>query len=280
MDAGQPRSVADRGYLVGLVGVLSLEAAGATYQVVTGAPVPVVTVAAAAFTLACILRLHGLWGAMAFVALIFVIPFGSEFIGVLTGLPYGTYAYSGLVGPRLLGIVPVFIFIAWINIGYMVIATTTFGRGRSSLWLAPVDGLLAAAWDAMVDPLAVRAGYWSWAGSGGFYGVPLSNFLGWVLVVTLLSLVARTVWARDARAPARTPRTLAWILPTLLLGSSVAFGVLAVANGLWYAALVGNAAIIPAVTVALRRVARTPSNSRVRNPWSESRRIAVAPERS
>ncbi len=280
MDAGQPRSVADRGYLVGLVGVLSLEAAGATYQVVTGAPVPVVTVAAAAFTLACILRLHGLWGAMAFVALIFVIPFGSEFIGVLTGLPYGTYAYSGLVGPRLLGIVPVFIFIAWINIGYMVIATTTFGRGRSSLWLAPVDGLLAAAWDAMVDPLAVRAGYWSWAGSGGFYGVPLSNFLGWVLVVTLLSLVARTVWARDARAPARTLRTLAWILPTLLLGSSVAFGVLAVANGLWYAALVGNAAIIPAVTVALRRVARTPSNSRVRNPWSESRRIAVAPERS
>lgn len=280
MDAGQPRSVVDRGYLVGLVGVLSLEGAGATYQVVTGVPVPVVTVVAAAFALACILRVHGLWGAMAFVALIFVIPFGSEFLGVLTGFPYGAYTYSGLVGPRLLGIVPVFIFIAWINIGYLVIATTTFGLGRSSLWLAPLDGVLAAAWDAIVDPVAVRAGYWTWADRGGFYGVPVSNFLGWVLVVTLLSVVARTVWANDARAPAGTARIVIWVVPTLLLGTSLAFGAIAAANGLVYAAFVGNVVIIPAVIIAFWRVRRTPSESPARNPWSESRRVAAAPERS
>ncbi len=276
MDAGGPRSFADRGYLVGLVGVLSLEAAGAGYQIVTGVPVPIITIAAAAFVFACVLRVHGLWGAMAFLVLVFAIPFGSEFLGVLTGIPYGTYSYSSLVGPRLLGLVPVFIFIAWVNIGYMVIATTTFGLGRSSLWLAPLDGLLAAAWDAMVDPLAVRAGYWTWAGTGGLYGVPLSNFLGWFLVVTLFSVAARTVWAHDVRAPGRTSRTLEGIVPALLLGSSVAFGALAIANGLFLGAVVSNVATVPAVALAWRRTARTPVGRPGANPWAERRRVPEA----
>ncbi len=190
MDAGGPRSLVDRGYLAGLVGVLSLEAAAVAVQLVTGVPVPAVTVIAAAFVVACMFRIHGLWGTMAFAVLVFAIPYGSEFLGVLTGVPYGTYTYSGLVGPRLFGLVPIFIFIAWVHIGYLSIATTTLAYGRSSLWLAPLDGLLATAWDAMVDPLAVRAGFWAWQGSGAFYGIPLTNFLGWFLVVTILSIVA------------------------------------------------------------------------------------------
>lgn len=271
-----PRSLSDRGYLAGLVGVLTLEAAGVTIQIVTGNPVPVITVVAAAFVVACMLRVHGLWGTMAFAALVFAIPFGSEFVGVLTGVPYGAYAYSGLVGPRLFGLVPVFIFVAWINIAYMAIATTTLGLGRSSLWLAPLDGVLAVAWDAMVDPLAVRAGYWTWAAPNGFYGVPLSNFAGWFLVVTLLSLAARAVWARDARAPARTSRTVAWILPALLLGSSVAFGVLAAASGLAVAAIAGNVVLLPAVAIAWARLARAPQGRSTPNPWTEpSRAVAL-----
>lgn len=271
-----PRSLSDRGYLAGLVGVLTLEAAGVTIQIVTGNPVPVVTVVAAAFVVACMLRVHGLWGTMAFAALVFAIPFGSEFVGVLTGVPYGAYGYSDLVGPRLFGLVPVFIFVAWINIAYMAIATTTLGLGRSSLWLAPLDGVLAVAWDAMVDPLAVRAGYWTWAAPDGFYGVPLSNFAGWFLVVTLLSLAARAVWARDARAPARTSRTVAWILPALLLGSSVAFGVLAAASGLAVAAIAGNVVLLPAVAIAWARLARAPQGRSTPNPWTEpSRAVAL-----
>ena len=279
MEGGVPRSLLDRGYLAGLAGVLTLEAAGVTIQVVTGVPVPIITVVAAAFVVACMVRVHGLWGTMAFAALVFAIPFASEFLGVLTGFPYGAYAYTDLVGPRLLGLVPIFIFIAWINIGYMVIATTTLAFGRSSLWLAPVDGVLAVAWDAMVDPLAVRAGYWTWAAQDGFYGVPLSNFAGWFLVVTLLSLAARTVWARDVRAPAQTSRTVAWILPALLLGSSLDFGVLAAAGGLGWAAVTGNAILIPAGVVAWARLARSPQGRSTPNPWARPRRASVA-ERS
>ena len=245
-------------------------------QVVTGTPVPIITVVAAAFVVACMLCVHGLWGTMAFVALVVAIPFGSEFLGVLTGLPYGAYTYTDGVGPRLFGLVPVFILIARINIAYMAVATTTLAFGRSSLWLAPLDGMLAVAWDAMVDPLAVRAGYWVWGGSGGFYGVPLTNFAGWFLVVTLLSLAARAVWARDARAPARTSRTVAWILPALLLGSSLDFGVLALAGGLLWAAVAGNAVLLFAVAAAWRHLARAPQGASTPNPWAATPGAAFA----
>ncbi len=279
MEGGVPRSLLDRGYLAGLAGVLTLEAAGVAIQVATGVAVPVVTVVAAAFVVACMLRVHGLWGTMAFVVLVVAIPFGSEFLGVLTGFPYGPYAYTDLLGPRLFGIVPVFILIAWLNIGYMAVATTTIARGRSSLWLAPIDGLVAVAYDVVVDPLAVRAGYWAWQGVPILDGVPLSNFVGWFLVVTLLSVVARFVWAHDGRAPAQMPRMLAWILPALLLGSALDFGVLAAFGGLGIAAVAGNVILVPTVAVAWTRLARTPAGRAAPNPWSPPGR-APAGERA
>ena len=267
MEGGKPRSLADRGYLAGLVGVLTLEVAGVAVQTVTGVPVPGVALVATAFAVACMLRIHGVRATMAFIALVFAIPYASEFVGVLTGVPYGAYAYTGLE-PWLFGLVPFFIFIAWINITYLVISTTTWGLGRSSLWLAPLDGLLAAAWDVIVDPLAVRAGYWRWLSSGGLYGVPLSNFLGWFLVVSLLSLVVRSVWARDATMPTRTTRTMAAILPTLLAGSAAAFAALAVDAGQVLSAALGLAVIVPAVGIAWTRIRVLPFAPAPRTLWS------------
>jgi len=267
MEGAAPRRFADRGYLVGLVGVLAMEAGAVVFQITTGQVVPDVTVIATAFAILCMVRIHGLRGTMAFVALVFAIPYASEFVGVLTGVPYGTYEYTGL-RPWLFGLVPFFIFIAWINVSYLTIATTTLGLGRSSLWLAPLDGILAAAWDVIVDPLAVRAGYWAWASQEGFYGVPLSNFLGWFLVVTVLSLAARSVWSRDAAAPVRTSRATVAILPALLLGSSVPFAALAVASGMPLAALVGLGIILPAVSLAGLRLRAFPAAREATNPWS------------
>jgi len=271
MEGAAPRRFADRGYLAGLVGVLALEAGAVAFQIATGHAVPEVTLIATAFAIACMIRIHGLRGTMAFIALVLAIPYASEFVGVLTGVPYGAYTYTGL-HPWLFGLVPVFILIAWINIGYLAIATTTVGLGRSSLWLAPLDGIVAAAWDVMVDPLAVRAGYWTWTSPDGFYGVPLSNFFGWFLVVTILSLVARSVWSRDTAVPTHASRAMIAILPGLLLGSSASFAVLAVASGLPLAAVAGLGIILPAVSVAWVRIRRFPPTPAARNPWSQPSR--------
>ncbi len=273
MEGGGPRSLVDRGFLAGLAAVLTLEVLGVLVQVVTGRPVPEVTFPATAFALACVLRDHGLRRTMSFVALVVVIPFGSEFLGVLTGYPYGPYAYLSLSGPWVFGLVPVFILVAWLNITFLAMATTTLALGRSRLWLAFVDGAVAVSWDAMVDPLAVHAGYWTWFAPGGLYGVPLTNFLGWFLVVTLLSMAVRSVWARDATAPDRTSRLAASIVPMLLLGSGVAFATLAVHEGFLVSATIGLGVIVPVVVLAWTRVARMPSGVRAPNPWGIAARV-------
>ena len=267
MEGVAPRPLVDRGYTAGLIGVLVVAAAAVAIQVVTGEYVYLVTVLAAAFLVACMLRLHGLWGTMAFIVLVVAIPFASEFAGVLTGFPYGPYAYLDAPRPWVLNLVPVFILIAWIYIGYMAIATTTLGLGRSALWLAPVDGLVATAWDLMVDPLAVRAHWWVWTDPVGLYGVPLSNFLGWFLVVTLLSLAVRWAWAHDVRAPTRTSRNVVAMVPVLLLASAVQFGAAALANGFTVSGVIGLTVLVASVSVAWDRLRRLPRAPSTASPW-------------
>src|SRR6266705_3360621 len=237
---GRPyRSGLDRVYLVGFAAVVVLQLSAGVAQLVTGIPVPAATVVATAFVIACMLRVHGLWGTMAFLGLVVAIPFASEFVGVLTGVPYGAYAYLDVPGPYVLGLVPIFIFIAWIHVGYLAIASTTAALGRSTLWLAPVDGLVATAWDLLVDPVAVRSQFWKWLSPAALYGVPISNFVGWFVVVTVLSLAARWTWSRDTRAPARMSRSVLLILPGVLLTSGLQFGILATAYGFFVSTLLG-----------------------------------------
>ncbi len=263
MEGAAPRRLADRAYLAGLLGVLAIWTASVAYQVTTGRPVPETTFLAVIFIVACMLRAHGLRGSMTFVFLVVAIPYASEFLGVLTGVPYGPYAYTGL-HPWLFGLVPAFILVAWINITYLTITTTTLALGRSRLWLAPLDGLVAAAWDVVVDPLAVRAGFWTWFSPDGLYGVPFTNFLGWSLVVTLLSVAVRAAWARDTAAPRGTSRTLAAVVPVTLLGWTASFAALGAAASMPNAAAVALAAIVPVVAAAELRVRRL---GFVENPW-------------
>ncbi len=272
---GRPfRSGLDRVYLVGFAAVVVLQLSAGAAQLVTGIPVPAATVVATAFVIACMLRVHGLWGTMAFLGLVIAIPFASEFLGVFTGVPYGSYAYLDVPGPYVLGLVPIFILIAWIHVGYLAIASTTAAFGRSSLWLAPIDGLVATAWDLLVDPVAVRSGFWTWLSPATLYGVPISNFLGWFLVVTALSLAARWTWARDARAPPDAPRVVLAILPGVLLASTLQFGILATAYGFIGSAVIGLGVLLTTIAFGWRRLATTPRERMSPSPWTRRRVVA------
>lgn len=253
--------------MVGFLLVVALQTYGVASQVFLDTPVPVVVVLATAFVVACMTQVNGMRGSAAFLVLVIAIPFASEFLGVLTGIPYGPYRYRAALGPWAFGLVPFFILVAWVFIGYMVIVTSTLALGRTSYWLAPVDGALAMAWDLMVDPAAVRAGYWTWSPAGPFYGVPASNFLGWFAVVMLFSLAVRWVWSRDANAPAVPSRTVLMLIPSSLALSSVAFAIGDASEGMWAASIAGLGVLLPALALALRRF-RAPSPAlRVPRLW-------------
>ena len=274
MEGSPPRSRLDRVYLYGFAGVAAIQITAAVVQLLTDTPVFGATVVATAFVVACMLRMHGLWGTMSFIGLVIAIPFASEFLGVTTGIPYGAYAYIETPGPYVLGLVPLFIFVAWILIAYLAMATTTAALGRSTLWLAPVDGLVATAWDLLVDPVAVRSQFWKWLSPAALYGVPISNFVGWFVVVTVLSLAARWTWSRDTRAPARMSRSVLLILPGVLLTSGLQFGILATAYGFFVSTLLGLGIVLLVVGLAWRSLAIMPRALFAPNPWTTATAVA------
>jgi uncharacterized membrane protein len=144
--------------------------------------------------------LHGAqrygWRAIGvFVAVGLVISNILENLSIQTGFPFGHYHYTG--GGKIFQ-VPWFIGPAYLATGYLawVVATVLLGDvRRNSPWLitigTPIMGAFAmTAWDLALDPGASTINHaWIWENGGGFFGVPLVNFLGWTFTVYLFMQV-------------------------------------------------------------------------------------------
>ncbi len=110
--------------------------------------------------------------------------FAVEAFGVRFHLPFGEYAYTGVLRPQLLG-VPVVMGLAWMTL--VAFASDFAIRLRLSPWLTVAcAALLTTATDFVIDPLAAnRLGYWKWADGGAYYGIPFTNFVGWFVTALL-----------------------------------------------------------------------------------------------
>jgi putative membrane protein len=150
---------------------------------------------------------YGGKGIAAFAIICLVVSNALENIGVATGFPFGPYHYTDALGPKL-GYVPLMIGPAYLGVGYLswVLATVLVGdvkRGADALatFTTPLIGaFIMVLWDLSMDPSASTvAQWWIWEQGGGFFGVPLQNFLGWYLTVFAFMLVF-ALYLR-ARAP-------------------------------------------------------------------------------
>ncbi|SEU13289.1 carotenoid biosynthesis protein [Paenibacillus sp. NFR01] len=123
-------------------------------------------------------------------ALIWTGGMAVEWVGVHTGHLFGSYGYSEILGPLLYG-VPVTLGFAWIAVVCnAVLLCRDFGLSgwRLRLLRAVQVGSWAVLLDLVLDPVAHARGFWTWRDGGGFYGVPVSNFGGWLIAGSLLSL--------------------------------------------------------------------------------------------
>jgi putative membrane protein len=130
---------------------------------------------------------------LGFGALVWPVAWLAEFSSTRIGIPFGLYHYTGVTRGRELYIADVpfmdslsFTFLAY---AALCLARATLGRRRPSRWaLALLTGVLMMALDVVIDPLAVRGDRWflgrifSYPEGGVYFGVPLSNFAGWVVV--------------------------------------------------------------------------------------------------
>jgi putative membrane protein len=163
---------------------------------------------------------RGGWFAAGVFAISAGVGYGSEALGVATGVPFGSYGYSATLGPRLLG-VPLVVPLAWTMMAYPALLV---GRRIG----APVfaGALALASWDLFLDPQMVAAGRWHFTGGGpSLNGIPLSNTAGW-------ALVALVIMAGLVRLPERSPRPVddrvpvalfLWTYVSSVLGAAVFF---------------------------------------------------------
>jgi putative membrane protein len=124
-----------------------------------------------------------------------------EFVGVLTGYPYGHFEYGVDLGPMLGGHVPaalpLFFFPLVVN-AYLLCLLLFEGLAERRLPRVAVVVVAVIGLDLVLDPAAVSLGFWSYDASSVYYGVPWTNFAGWVLSATVAVSVLDTAFDRDA----------------------------------------------------------------------------------
>ncbi|MEM1125388.1 MAG: bisanhydrobacterioruberin hydratase CruF [Bacteroidota bacterium] len=106
----------------------------------------------------------------------------SELIGTTTGYPFGEYAYTHWLGPRLFGHVPYFIPFSWFA---MALISLDLARriSQKRVMRVVIAALFMVLWDVSLDPAMSHAfPFWQYPNGGFYYGMPFSNWVGWFVV--------------------------------------------------------------------------------------------------
>jgi len=114
-----------------------------------------------------------------------------ESVGVATGFPYGNFFYGEALGPRFLGLVPYLLPVSYVPLVVGAVAAA-WTPGRLAPRIA-LSAILLVLIDAVLDPGAAALGLWIWPEGGPYYGVPLSNFAGWLLSGAVSAALLLTV---------------------------------------------------------------------------------------
>lgn len=166
--------------------------------------------------------------ALLFSAAGYLIAWGSEVSSIHNGFPYGAYFYIHSTAGRELWVkgVPLmdsasYVFLAYASYSTALLAVSPVlrtrrgqagsglplpggaflldtWRTRSQASTRALAALLFVSLDIIIDPVALRGGRWflgqiyGYRSVGAYFGVPLSNFIGWAVVGYLM------VWAFQA----------------------------------------------------------------------------------
>ena len=176
------------------------------FPTVHGQSFPWLTLIATAFAITHALTYIGWRNTFILFALTYTVSLLFESVGVATGWIYGPYHYTDQLGPRFLGLVPYLIPLAWFMISYpsLVIAESIVGyRSAEARWrslrVAALAAVVMTAWDLVLDPIMVRMGHWVWEIDGIYFGVPLHNYLGWLVTTFSIFILYKWVTGRQAK---------------------------------------------------------------------------------
>lgn len=139
--------------------------------------------------------------AAAGIAALCLYTWGIELTGVLTGYPYGGFEYGVQLGPMLFGLVPAALPVFFLPIvlnAYLLCLLVLGDAAHDARVRLPVVIAAVVGMDLVLDPAAVSVGFWAFDAGGAYYGVPWSNYAGWMLSATVAVVVLDYVFDREA----------------------------------------------------------------------------------
>ena len=143
-----------------------------------------------------LIRYLGILRAVLTLAALSAFAFAIETTGVVTGAPYGEFYYGDALGPKLFGLVP---YLLPVSYAPLVLGAVGAAVG-SPVWRVSGAALLLVLTDAVLDPGAATLGFWVWPEGGFYYGVPVSNYAGWLFSGALAAALLVALgggWRRD-----------------------------------------------------------------------------------
>ncbi len=185
--------------------------------------------------------------------LVYGVSLLSEVVGTSTGLPFGSYSYSGLLGWKWFGLVPLLIPLSWflMAVPAYVMARRRFPESGASVQRVLLGAALLTAWDLALDPaMSGATNYWTWGDVGPYYGMPLVNLVGWMLTGVVLMMLIQA--ASNAKWLDRL--SVRWNAAYYGLTVLMPLGMLLAAE-MWTGAAIGLA--VPAALVAFALMRRT-----------------------
>ncbi len=150
--------------------------------------------------------------ALALFVICIVITFAMENIGASTGFPFGSYHFEVDAGLPSVGRIPIIVGPLWFGAGYFSWAVASIlldgadrllDRPFNVVALPIVAAFVMTQWDLVMDaPNSTIAKVWIWHQGGGVFGVPLSNYFGWLLT-SWLFFQAFAFYLRRSTGPAQ-----------------------------------------------------------------------------
>lgn len=263
-----------------------------------------------AYLLACVPHV-GWRRTMLFTVAGYLIAFASEWLSINTGFPYGWYYYIDTTSSRELWVagVPFFDSLSYVFLAYCSYTTALFIVSplkswrwnmatletraiRRSLSALVIGAFLQTFLDIVIDPVALQGRRWflgqiyGYRENGIHFGVPLSNYWGWLLTSFCLVAAFQVI---DARRHGDAPKGVCNLPFRSLVGPVLYLSVLVfnitttLLIGERFMALCGilmySLPLVIVITLALRRVNRYTKDEfgeHVRDyPWSPA---ATAPK--
>jgi uncharacterized membrane protein len=144
------------------------------------------------------------------VALVGLVGFMVEVLGIHTGFPFGSYDYLTTLGFKLWG-VPIVLAINWVLLIYCT-ADLALRVVEKGTWPLVLGALLMVGLDFLIEPVAIKYDYWIWLDGS----IPVQNYVAWFVISFILHWFFKT----------RVGKVNNPIAPFIIAAQAIYFGLL------------------------------------------------------